>query len=468
MELWPDLNFVIIESRVIPLIQCYRGTQMARNSSSDKLQKRIRDLEKELAILKTDKTSGQSKQKYLEGILNNTNTPIFLKTSGCKYIFMNREFERLSQVSLDQVKGKDDFAVFPEPVAELFRSQDSEVIERKEVIEFEETIPLHDGEHTFITAKFPLFDRQGKVDAVGGICTEITVRKKAEADLKEAEEKYHSIFDYSPLGIMQIDSRGIITTCNQKLAEILNTRVERVTGFDLLKSLKDEDVREATLSVLAGQIVHHEGKYTSLTSGKSAYLRGVFSPIFSSDGSVVSAIGIVEDITRRKKTEDALQRARTELEQRVAERTEELDQKAKRLAETNIALEILLEKRQADKQDLEKKVKENIEKLIRPYLEKLEITHGKASKEQLFKIIHANLDEITSSFIGDKSGLSKLTPAQMQIADLVKHGHTTKEIAYLLNLSPSTIACHRQEIRKRLSLTNKKINLQSALTVSST
>ena len=128
----------------------------------------------------------------------------------------------------------------------------------------------------------------------------------------------------------------------------------------------------------------------------------------------------------------------------------------------------MLEKRQADKQELEKKVKENIEKLIRPYLEKLEITHGEASKEQLFKIIHANLDEITSSFIGDKIGLSKLTPAQMQIADLVKHGHTTKEIAYLLNLSPSTIACHRQEIRKRLSLTNKKINLQSALTVSST
>lgn len=441
---------------------------MARNSSPEKLQKRIRDLEKELAILKTDKISGQSKQKYLEGILNNTNTPIFLKTSDFNYIFMNREFERLSQVSFDQAKGKDDFAVFPKPVAELFRSQDSEVIERKELIEFEETIPLSDGEHTFITAKFPLFDRQGKVDAVGGICTEITARKKAEAELKEAEEKYRSIFDYSPLGIMQIDSRGIITTCNQKLAEILNTRVERVTGFDLLKSLKDEDVREATLSVLAGQICHHEGIYTSLTSGKSAYLRGVFSPIFSSDGSVVSAIGIVEDITRRKKTEDALHKARTELEQRVAERTEELDQKAKRLVETNIALEILLEKRQADKQDLEKKVKENIEKLIRPYLEKLEITHGEASKEQLFKIIHANLDEITSSFIGDKSGLSKLTPAQMQIADLVKHGHTTKEIAYLLNLSPSTIACHRQEIRKRLSLTNKKINLQSALTVSST
>lgn len=440
---------------------------MAHKSSYEKLQKRIRDLENELSILKTYKTSEESKQKYLEGILNNTNTPIFLKSANYKYVFMNREFERLSQSTLDHAKGKDDFTVFPEPIAELFRSQDEEVIKQKEVIEFEETIQLHDGEHTFITAKFPLFNNEQKVDAVGGICTDITVRKKAEAELKEAEELYHSIFDYSPLGIMQIDRYGIITTCNQKFAEILNTKVNRVIGFDLPKSLKDKEVREATQSVLAGHVTHYEGKYTSLTSGKSAYLRGVFSPIFSKDGSVVSAIGIVEDITQRKKTEKELHQAHAELERRVAERTEELDQKAKRLVETNIALEILLEKREADKQDLETKMKQNIEKLIRPYLEKLKLVQGDTSKEALLKIIHANLDEITSTFINDNNPLSKLTPAQMQIADLIKHGHTTKEIAYLLNLSPSTIACHRQEIRKRLSLTNKKINLQSALTVNS-
>lgn len=438
---------------------------MAHKSSYEKLQKRIRNLENELAILKTFKTSEESKQKYLEGILNNTNTPIFLKSANFKYIFMNCEFERLGQITLDHAKGKDDFAIFPNPVAALFRSQDEEVIKRKEVIEFEETITLHDGEHTFITAKFPLFDSEGKVDAIGGICTDITVRKKTEIELKEAEEKYHSIFDHSPLGIMQIDSQGIIMTCNEKLAEILNTKVTRVRGFNLLKSRRDEEVREATLSVLAGQIVHHEGKYTSLTSGKSAYFRGVFSPIFSNDRSVVSAIGIVEDITQRKKTEEELHKAHVELEKRVAERTEELNQKTKRLLETNIALEILLEKREADKQDHEKKVMQNIEKLIRPYLEKLKLVQAETSKEAFLKIIHANLDEITSTFIHEKNHLSKLTPAQMQIAELVKHGHTTKEIASLLNLSPSTIACHRQEIRKRLSLTNKKINLQSALTV---
>ena len=431
----------------------------------DELENRLKALEEELAALKSHHIFNASNLYYLESILNNTNTPIFLKNRNYKYIFMNHQFERLGQITLDQVKGKDDFAVFPKLVAELFRSQDKEVVKQKKLLEFEETIPLQDGEHTFITAKFPLFDSEGKIDAVGGICTDITVRKKAEADLKEAEEKYRRIFDYSPLGIMQINVHGIITTCNRKLAEILNTTVTRVRGFDLLKSLEDKEMREATLAVLAGQTVHHEGKYTSLTSGKSAYFRGVFSPIFSNNGSITSAIGIIEDVTQRKETEEALHKTHAELEQRVVERTQELEQKAKRLIETNIALEILLEKRESDKEDLENKMKKNIDKLIRPYLEKLKLAQGENSKEALLEIIHTNLDEITSSFIKDKNHLSKLTPAQMQVADLVKHGHTTKEIAYLLNLSPSTIACHRQEIRKRLSLTNKRINLQSALTL---
>jgi DNA-binding NarL/FixJ family response regulator len=110
----------------------------------------------------------------------------------------------------------------------------------------------------------------------------------------------------------------------------------------------------------------------------------------------------------------------------------------------------------------------NVERLINPYLEKLRMKCNQASQEALLKIIQLNLDEITSSFTHNhKSILSNLTPAQIQIADLIKQGQTTKEIASILNLSPSTIACHRQDIRKRLSLTNQKTNLQAALTINS-
>lgn len=284
---------------------------------------------------------------------------------------MNRQLGGLAHVAHDQVQGKDDFAIFPEPTAQLFRSQDEEVVERRALIEFEETILLPDGIQTFITAKFPLFDNEGKVSAVGGVCTDITDRKKAEAELKEAEEKYRGIFEHSPLGIMHIDKEGIITASNKKLAEILGSSVEDLVGFDLLQSLQEEQARAAIISVLSGQISHCEGCYRSVTGSESPYIRSVFSPISSSDGSIVAAIGIIEDVTSRRSAEEALKTAHDELEQRVADRTAQLDRKTERLMETNVALKVLLEKRDEDKKEHEEKVMFNVERLINPYLEKL-------------------------------------------------------------------------------------------------
>ena len=371
----------------------------------------------------------------------------------------------LAHICCNQVLGMDDFAIFTEEVAQLFRSQDEEVIKRRTLVEFEETIRLHDGVKTFITAKFPLFDDEGKVSAVGGVCTDITARIKTEAELREAEEKYRSIFEHSPLGILHIDKEGIITASNEKLAKILGSSVEKLVGFDLLHSAKDEEVRTATISVLSGKKARYEGNYQSVTGDGEVYLSGLFAPISAGDGSIVAAIGIIEDITKRKATEEALQRAHKDLEQRVADRTAQLDRKRERLMETNIALKILLGKREEDKKELEEEVMFNIEKFIYPYLGKLRGRCNENCQKDFVKIIQSNLDEITSSFARThKNHLSNLTPAQLQIANLIKHGQTTKEIASLLNLSPSTIASHRQEIRKKLDLTNKKINLQTALT----
>jgi len=438
---------------------------MTSNSICKVLEQRIQTLENQLAAHKTSNVSDRLNQQYLEAILNNTNMPIYLKNANFEYIFMNRQFGRLAHVLYDQVQGKDDFAIFPRSIAELFRSQDEEVVRGQALVEFEETIPLPDGVKTFMTAKFPLFDSEGQVYAVGGVCTDITARKKAEAELKEAEEKYRNIFEHSPLGILHLDKEGIITASNEKLAEILGSSVEKLIGFDLLQSIQNEKARAATISVLSGKITRSEGNYLSVTGGERAYLRSVFSPISSSDGSIIAAIGIIEDITKRKDAEEALQKTHNELEQRVADRTAQLDRKTERLQETNVALKILLEKRQEDKKELEEKVMFNVEKLINPFLEKLKMRCNEDSQEALLEIIQGNLDEITSSFAhNQKSHLSKLTPAQLQIANLIKQGQTTKEIASLLDLSPATIACHRQEIRKRLSLTNKKTNLQVALT----
>jgi len=173
---------------------------------------------------------------------------------------------------------------------------------------------------------------------------------------------------------------------------------------------------------------------------------------------------LLKEIEERRTAQEELKIINTELDQLVDARTAELNRQTEMLSETNVALKVLLEKREEDKKELEEQVVLNLQKLIFPYLEKLLTRCSDESQVTLINIIQSNLEEITASFANiEKDKLLTLTPTQIQILDLIKQGKTTKEIASLMHLSPSTVACHRQEIRKRLSLTKQKINLRAAL-----
>jgi len=171
---------------------------------------------------------------------------------------------------------------------------------------------------------------------------------------------------------------------------------------------------------------------------------------------------VIYDITERKQVEEELNKYLDHLEALVTERTLNLKKKAIHLEE---ALNFLRRQREKDKKDIEENVLYKIDKLVFPYLYKLKERKLDHDEYVYINIIESNLKEINShlspSFIGQ---FSKLTPTEIQIANMIRVGLATKEIAQILKLSPPTIATHRRNIRKKLSLTNKKVNLQTILT----
>ena len=161
---------------------------------------------------------------FLAGLLDSTSLVVYLKDVEGRYIYVNRRYELLSTFPRAALLGKRDHDFFAPQVADLFRAQDAQVMARRGPLEFEETIPLPGGEHSFITEKFPLFDDKGEVCAVGGFCTEITSQKD-RADESLAEERERLAVTMRSLGevVVSTDTRGVVT--------MLNAAGEALTGL---------------------------------------------------------------------------------------------------------------------------------------------------------------------------------------------------------------------------------------------
>ncbi|MEA1990760.1 MAG: LuxR C-terminal-related transcriptional regulator [Thermodesulfobacteriota bacterium] len=138
--------------------------------------------------------------------------------------------------------------------------------------------------------------------------------------------------------------------------------------------------------------------------------------------------------------------------------------KTSKLEEANTAVKVLLEQRIEDKSELGETILLNVNELILPLLEKLKKSRLDSRQNVHVGIIESNLNEIIAPLVQGLSKISlKLTPAEIQVINLVKQSKTTKEIAEFLNLATSTIDFHRNNIRKKLGIKNRKTNLRTYL-----
>jgi DNA-binding CsgD family transcriptional regulator/PAS domain-containing protein len=321
-------------------------------------------------------------------------------------------------------------------------------------------------------------------------------KKEAEAAFGASEAKYRLLFDETVTGvalleIVQSPSQNRIS--DARILEV-NTAFVRCTGIPchrlvgnsirgLWPKTQDSwfDLFDRVLN--GDQNVQAEGSHRE--SGKYM-LVGAFR-------LDMRRIGVtLIDISAQKKVEEALERSRNNLEKKVKEHTAEIQRvnlqlrkevearkimeealreksrqleiRTERLEEANTTLKVLLRERDSERRELEERVASNINELIRPHLSKLCAANLGERRQALVDAIGRGLEDITSPlsrrFIME---CSHLTPMETQVAGLIRQGRTTKEISDLMGVASSTVDYHRFNIRRKLDLTNKRMNLQSYL-----
>jgi PAS domain S-box-containing protein len=289
------------------------------------------------------------------------------------------------------------------------------------------------------------------------VARDVTKRKKAEADLRESEEKYRTILENISEGYMEVDLAGKYTFVNNAACAMFNMSREELLGTSYRDYMAPETAQ--TMFQIFNTIYRTGERaelfdYEILGKNGTKQTRELAASLMRDSSGKPSGFRIVvRDITSRKMTEEALRK-----------REQELKVNAQYLAEANTALKVLLKHREEDRIELERDVLSNVRELVLPFLEKIKTTHLTELQETYFNIIEANLNNIVSPFFRNMTlNDFNLTPKEIQIANLIKEGKTTKEIAAVLNLATSTIDFHRNNIRTKMGFTNTRANLRSYL-----
>ncbi len=291
--------------------------------------------------------------------------------------------------------------------------------------------------------------------------------KKSEVALKNSEKLYRSLIETTGVGYVVFDASGKIKDASKECLRLIGKKhPDEIMGRDISEWTAEHD-----------RVKFAKGIQTCLDQG---FIRNFEFDVIDDHGKITSIevqatlvetkkgrdiIALSKDITDRKKAHDILEQ---KVKQRTIELTqmnEQLEVKRSNLKETNIALNILLEKRDKDKIKLEQTILFNVKQTLAPCLERIKGSQLDDRQKLMVDLLESNLNNIISPFLNNLSSIySNLTPKEIQIARLIKEGRTTKEIAQLLISSVNTIEFHRKNIRKKLGINNtKKINLQSHL-----
>jgi PAS domain S-box-containing protein len=434
----------------------------------------------------TEEKLKKSEEKY-RNLVENTTDWVWEMDSEGRFIYTNNKILDFLGYTPEEIIGKTPFEfAIPEHAERSWKI----FHEKKPFAHLHDTHRHRNGNLvTLDTSGMPIFDDQRRLIMYRGVTRDITELKNAEEAFKKSEERFRRIAE---------NSRDMIYRMSlpDGKYEYVSPVAFEMTGYSPEEYYHDSTIVRKVIhpdwqnyflqeweKLIQGEAPFFYEYKIIHKSGVEKWLNQRNVLIFDSNGHTVAIEGIVTDITQRKNIEEQLKEHRNKLEELVKKRTTELQimneelyeeiverkkiedklkNKSRIVEELNIALKVLLQQIKEDKKSLEQRLLYNIKNLVLPYLEKTKTSRMDEQQRSYLAIMETNLNEIVSPFLNEVLQLN-LSPRETQTASLIKDGKTTKEIASIMGVAPSSVDFYRKNIRDKLNLTNQKVNLQSYL-----
>lgn len=286
--------------------------------------------------------------------------------------------------------------------------------------------------------------------AVLGNSMDITEINDAREEIERFNELRSSILDATPVAILYLEGRRIIFA-NDAVEDVFGWKREELIGNTtrmLFRSERDfEEMGLMAYSALKKSRVFNEKEYIYRhKDGREILCRIKAVRIGHDLQNNHSIIATYENITEQKKI------------------LEDLRIKTQGLEEANIALNVILKRREADKSAIEESMAYNIRELIIPCIQQVKKYRMDSAALGHLSLAESYLVDIVSPFLHRLYRRNlPLTHKEIVIANFLKDGKSSKEIAGLLNITTRGVEFHRYRIRSKLGINNSKQNLRSYL-----
>ncbi|MFC2027251.1 PAS domain S-box protein [Chloroflexota bacterium] len=353
-------------------------------------------------------------------------------------------------VKIEDIVGASVYDYVVPELADIYRQTHNRVFEtgmpeRIEVLSIMERI---------FDCRIAPLENNDQIEHLMVILTDITDRKLAEEALRQSETRYRQLFDSAPDGVFILDEDGYIVECSNSTMLIYGYSKEEMINKLITEFMHPSSA--ASFPEGYAQAQPFEGEIRIVRSdGTIVYIWRKGIPLKDADGNFTGVLAYDRDITDRKRAEELLQRHRQRLENVVKERTSSLE-------EANTALRVMLKTADQIKKEIEETVLFNVKSFALPYLDELEKCSLDDRQKSYIEMLQNSLNQVTEPFLQGVSAQSlTLTPTEVTIMNLIKQGKVTKEIAGLLNMSIRTVETHRYNIRTKLGLKNKAVNLRT-------
>jgi two-component system NtrC family sensor kinase len=310
----------------------------ARLNEAGKKQAQIMQANENLAIEITQRQQAEkslSREKnLLRSLIAAIPDLIFYKDLNSDYLGVNPAYEQFTGVKAADFIGKKSCDLFNEESTALNITQDQAVFKNRRTMQYEQWIYFPDGRQVLLeTKKNPYYSDQGEIIGLIGVSRDITAHKKMELDLAEQHERLDLVIRGTNIGLWDWNVQTGETVFNERWADIVGYSLEEISPVSIktwLNLLHPDDQNISNIQIekhFSGEIEYYDCECRMRhKSGDWIWVHDRGKVVaWTKDGSPLRMLGTHADITYRKRAEEELRLAHDTLEQRVLERSRQIE-----------------------------------------------------------------------------------------------------------------------------------------------